>query len=374
MAHIRKHPVDPSKWQVRYRDGAGRERSRIFDRKIEAEDFAAAVRTDLRRGEWIDPDRSATTYAEWAERWLETRTHLKPKTLFGYESLLRTRVLPAFGNQRLDHIEPLAVEEWIGKMQGEGLSASRIRQAHQVLNASLKAAVRNKYLLSNPAEGASLPRLIPNEMRFLQPDEVEDLAMTIDPQYKVLVYVMAYGGLRWGELAALRRRRIEVLPSRIEIAESLSEVSGRLYFGTTKNHRSRTIAIPAFLRDMLNDHLIKNVPNDPEALVFTAPRGSPLRSSNFRQQFWNTATKAAGVPGILIHGMRHTCAAIMINQGAHPEAIKRHLGHSSIKVTMDCYGHLFPSEADAIAERLDRVYAQALADKPRTRPRELNTT
>ena len=103
-------------------------------------------------------------------------SHLKPKTLAGYESLLRTRVLPTFGSLRLDRIEPLAVEKWIGQMQSEGLSPSRIRQAHQVLSASLKAAVRNKYLPSNPAEGVLLPRLIPREMGFLQPDQVEDLA------------------------------------------------------------------------------------------------------------------------------------------------------------------------------------------------------
>ena len=66
--------------------------------------------------------------------------------------------------------------------------------------------------------------------------------------------------------------------------------------------------------------------------------------------------------------MRHTCTALMINQGAHPEAIKRHLGHSSITVTMDRYGHLFPSEAEALAERLDSLYTASLADKPRTRP------
>lgn len=222
MAHIRKHPVDTSKWQVRYRDGAGRERSRIFDRKIEAEDFAAAVRTDLRRGEWIDPDRSATTYAAWAERWLKTRTHLKPKTLVGYDSLLRTQVLPTFGDLRIDRIEPIAVEEWIGTMQDSGLSASRIRQAHQVLNASLKAAVRNRYLASNPAEGAALPRIVPQEMRFLAPTQIDDLAAAIASPYGDLIYLLAYGGLRWGEAAALRRRRIDVLRSRIEIVGSLS--------------------------------------------------------------------------------------------------------------------------------------------------------
>jgi hypothetical protein len=132
---------------------------------------------------------------------------------------------------------------------------------------------------------------------------------------------------------------------------------------------------------MLNKHLNEHVAPDPDALVFTmAGRtyktktykpGTPLRNSNFAKRMWRPGVEAAGLPmDLRIHDLRHTAAALMIATGAHPEHIKRHLGHSSITVTMDLYGHLFPSEADAIAEQLDQMLRDSQTDKRRTKPTE----
>lgn len=104
MAHIRRHPVDNTKWQVRYIDPSGRERSKTFRRKTDAEKYLVHVEARKQRAEWIDPSQSATRLGEWATKWMETRTHLKPKTRAGYESLLRVWILPAFGNMRMDRI------------------------------------------------------------------------------------------------------------------------------------------------------------------------------------------------------------------------------------------------------------------------------
>lgn len=170
-----------------------------------------------------------------------------------------------------------------------------------------------------------------------------------------------YGGLRWGELAALRRRRCHLLQTRLEIAESVSEARGELHFRSTKTYRMRMVVIPGFLRDLLAEHLSRSVPDDPAALVFTSPKGHPLRKPNFRRNIWYPALAEAGLPeGLRIHDLRHTCASLLISQGAHPKAIQAHLGHSSIAVTMDKYGHLFPSDIDALAHSLDRARSEAL--------------
>jgi integrase len=378
MAHIRRHPNKPDSWQVRYIDPAGRERSKGgFRRKIDAEKYAHHIEAQKQRGEWIDPDNASTIFGEWAAQWIDTRAHLKPKTLAGYESLLRSHVVPRFGTARLDRIDPLEVESWVADMQSAGLSPSRIRQAHQVLNAILKAAVRNRYLPSNPAEGIRLPRSQKREMLYLTPEQVEKLAQTISEPYGALVHVLAYGGLRWGEAAALRRRRVDVLRSRIEVAESLAEVGGLLSFGSTKSHRSRFVSLPVSLRDLLNDHLAASVESVPNALVFTAQgrrdrpgdsdAAQPLRHSNFTQRVWKPAVREAGLPeGLRMHDLRHTCAALLIDEGAHPEHIKRHLGHSSITVTMDTYGHLYPDAEQALSDRLDARIRAAQTDRRRT--------
>jgi len=337
--------------------------------RSDAERFLVQIEAQKQRGEWIDPDLAATKFSDWAHGWITTRSHLKPKTLDGYQSLLRIHIVPRFGAARLDRIDGLSVEQWIADLQAAGLSASRIRQAHRVLSQVLEAAVRARYLPANPADGIDLPRKPQREQLFLTAAEVDQLASATDPRYKALVYLLAYGGLRWGEAAALRRRRVDVLRGRLEVAESLSEVGGELHFGSTKNHRSRTVVIPSFLREMLNHHLVTYSQTDPDGLAFTASNGSPLRNSNFTKNTWQPAVAAAGLPRALrIHDLRHTAAALLISQGAHPEAIKRHLGHSSIVVTMDVYGHLFPSDSETLAQALDDLYAQSHADKIRTKP------
>ncbi len=140
-----------------------------------------------------------------------------------------------------------------------------------------------------------------------------------------------------------------------------------LHFGATKTYRRRMVIIPGFLRELLAEHLAREVDDDPEALVFTSPQGAPLRNSNFRRQVWYKAIADSGLPeGFRIHDLRHSCASLLIAQGAHPKAIQVHLGHSSISVTMDRYGHLFPSDMEALAEALDGVRSQALAVQMRT--------
>jgi integrase len=231
-----------------------------------------------------------------------------------------------------------------------------VQHFHQVLNTMLNAAVRSGMIPNNPSEGAGVPKRPHREMLFLSPAEVEQLADAIEAPYRPWVFLMAYGGLRWGESAALRRGRIDILHSRIEVAEATSEVRGKVIFGETKNRKRRSIPLPTFLRDMLHEHLLSVAEPGANALVFTTPGGHVLRNSNFRPKVWRDALARAGLPpGLRIHDLRHTCVALLISQGAHPEAIKRHLGHSSISVTMDRYGHVFPSEADGLAAALDGI-------------------
>lgn len=117
------------------------------------------------------------------------------------------------------------------------------------------------------------------------------------------------------------------------------------------------MAIPACLRDLLAQHVAAFTEGAPDALVFTTDRGSPLRAANFRSRVWWPALDAAKLPRTLrIHDLRHTCASLLIAKGAHPKAIQQHLGHSSIQVTFDTYGHLLSDAQDAIANALDETF------------------
>lgn len=121
---------------------------------------------------------------------------------------------------------------------------------------------------------------------------------------------------------------------------------------------------PEFLRVLLNHHIVTYANPGPDGLLFNASNGAPLRNSNFAKNVWRPAVSAAELPSQLrMHDLRHTAATLLISTGAHPEAIKRQRGHFSIKVTMDTYGQLFPSDTEKLAAALDNVYRQSQTDK-----------
>jgi len=359
MARIRKHR---SKWQVLYRDPATkRERSAgVFNRKVDATRQLRAVEYKLEAGEWIDPTLQATLYADWARTWIDTRSDLKPKTLDGYVSLLNSRILPSFGDVRLRDIRAIDVEQWVAGMAAGGLSPSRTRQAYNVFSSSLKAAVRSDMIRVNPADGAKLPKIKINEMRHLTPAEVESIANRVEDQYEVLVYVLAYCAIRAGEAVALRRKNVNIVRSELRVVESATEINGRIEFGATKNRRNRNVTVPKFLVKRVEEHLTSYVAQDPDALVFGSPLGGPLRLSNFRHRVWTPALEGTDLEGVRIHDLRHTAASILINQGLHPKIVQQHLGHSSIVVTMDRYGHLYPSDTERVQDALDAAFETGL--------------
>jgi integrase len=286
---------------------------------------------------------------------------LKPTTVASYESLLRTRILPTFGAAGLSDIDGLTIRRWIAEMGREGLSASRIQQAHRLLGQLFRSAMECGFISYNPCAGVKLPRTARHETMFLGPREVERLVDVTPTCYRPLIHLLAYGGLRWGEGAAIRRKRFDAVTARVTVAESLSEVNGFLHFGETKTYRVRKVAIPAFLVEELGAH-IAGIPEDGEELIFASPRGGPLRLSNFRRRVWWPSLERAGLPHALrIHDLRHTCATILISRGVHPKAIQHHLGHSNIDITMNRYGHLLPDQFNDLAAQLDAAHGQGTA-------------
>jgi integrase len=355
MAHVEKR--GSGRWRARYRAPNGRERSKTFARRADAERFLTTAESAKLRGEWVAPERSRVTVGEWAAEWMAGRVHLKPTTVASYESLLRTRILPRWESVPLASITNAEVVAWVADLRSEDLSPSRTRQAYHVLSAMLDAAVRDRRLPSNPAAGVDLPRIPQKERRYLDHAQVEALADECGP-YRVLVLTLAYSGLRWGEAAALRVRRVDLMRGRLEIAEAVTEVNGRLVFGPPKTHQTRSVPVPGFLRDDLMVHLAGR---DADAFAFCAPRGGVLRVSNFRRGWFDAATRAVGLDGLVPHELRHTAASLAIASGASVKGVQSMLGHASATLTLDRYGHLFGDELDAVAERIDAARTRAVS-------------
>ena len=354
MGSIRR-PRDGRGWEARYRSPDGRQRSKIFRTKRDADRYLARADTAMQRGDWHDPQLAKVRFDDYAAEWLASTKHLRPGTRANVESRLRRHILPAFGSYPLGAIQPAAVRSWVAELSDTGLAAATVNATYRTFARIMKMAEIDGLIARSPCIGVSLAKETSHqEMRFLDHAQVAQLADAIDPRYRALIFTAAYTGLRWGELAALRVDRINFLRGTLSVTEALTEVNGHVHVGPTKTGAHRTVSLPKFLIEMLSEQ-VRLYPSS-TGLAFTSAEGTPLRR-NFYRRHYKPAVRAAGLPeGLRFHDLRHACAAMLIAQGAHPKEIQERLGHSTIRLTFDRYGHLFPSLDDRLREGLEAAY------------------
>ena len=361
MAHIsRRQRNGRVTYLARYIDPSGRERARSFTRRKDAERFLTGIENDKLRGTWTDPVLGRVRFADWYAQWRRATVELRPNTEARDERLFRLHIVPRFGSMPLAAITQYEVRAWVTHTTRQGLAASTVRRAYQLLGKVLGAAVDTGMIAQNPCRRVPLPRIERQEMRFLTPAEVVRLADSIRPNYRALVLLGAYGGLRIGEIAGLRRARVDLERGMVEVAEIVTEVSGKLYFGPPKTRAGyRRVGLPRFVVEALTDQLAR--PGSAHDLVFVGPRGGTLRLAGFRHRIWRPATRAAGLDGLRIHDLRHTAVALWIAASANPKEVAARAGHTSVSFTLDRYGHLYPEADQALRDRLDAFHALSLA-------------
>jgi integrase len=284
--------------------------------------------------------------SEWLAEAL-TLMSVKPSTLASYESLSRLLVR-GLGDQSIQAIGTLDVQRFIVS-SARTLSASRVRQSYIVLSKALGMAVAYGMLDTSPCISISLPRLPHREMRYLDLNEVRALASACG-RHETLVLFLALTGLRWGEAAALRHGDID--GNKVYVRRAQLELAGRITYGTPKSHSQRTLYLPASLGLGSGSN---------SALVFTSSQGGPMRHGNFRQRTWLRATDAVGKSGLRVHDLRHTAVSLLIQAGVHPKVIRRLMGHSSVSITMDTYGHLIGNQLQQASHALDALWASSAA-------------
>ena len=200
---------------------------------------------DRRDGTWRDPRAGRLVFADWVARWEGTNVHLRPSSQARDDSYLRNHVLPRFGPMRLDAIRVLDVREWVAQLNAKGLAPATVHKAYETLSKVLRSAVEPDLLAQSPCRNVDLPRIERDEMRFLAPVEVAALADSIDPRYRTMILVAAYGGLRLGEVAGLRRAQVDLDKQSVRVIENAVEVHGHIVRGFPKTRAGRrTIPLP----------------------------------------------------------------------------------------------------------------------------------
>jgi integrase len=337
----------------------GKKIRKTFRRESEAKSWRAATKLALDHGTLRAQGRE--TLSEAAEAWLQgaergeirnrTGHPFKPSTLRGYRQSLSDRVLPAIGSCRLGAITTADLQSLVDRWQVEGRAASTIRNSIKPLQAIYRRARSRQGLPINPTRDLELPMHQPKEIEIVAPDIAARLIAAVQSEDRALWATALYAGLRYGELRALRWSAVDLPGGTISVRESWDPKVGRI---TPKTRTSRRATpMPRALHHLLLDHRARRPGPADDTLVFAGIVGAPFHAASLYRRADRAWEKAGLAERLRLHQARHTYASFMIAAGVNAKALSVFMGHSSIKVTFDLYGHLMPGAEAEAATLLD---------------------
>jgi integrase len=346
-----------SVWSAR----EGQRIKKSFGTLAEAKAWRSATQTALRRGTMRAP--SQLTLREAAEAWLagaregsvrnRSGDRYKPSVVRGYETSLRLRVLPELGGRKLSEVRRSDLQDFADRLLGDGTDASTIRNTLMPLRAIFRRAVARGDVAVNPTSGLELPAVRGRRDRVASPEEAAKLLAALPERDRALWATALYGGLRRGELQALRWEDVDLAKGVIRVERAWDVREGEIEPKSRAGRR--TVPIAAALRDHLVEHKQSSGVN---GRVFGRPDGNAFDGPTVDERA-KKAWRTAGLDSITLHEARHTFASLMIAAGVNAKALATYMGHASVTITYDRYGHLMPGNEDEAATLLDAYLARA---------------
>lgn len=285
----------------------------------------------------------------------DMRTRLKENTWATKEHIIRTKLIPYFGNLKMCRITPQQVISWQNEMlnhkdeNGKPYSPVYLKTVHNQLSAIFNHAVKYYNLRENPCKKAgSMGKKKNREMQFWTKEEYLKFAgAMMDKPLSYYAFEMLYWcGLREGELLALTPSDFDFEKRTVSITKSYQRLNGQDLITTPKTEKSnRVITMPKFLSDEIQDYLKMLYDIEPDARMFTVTKSYLYREME-------RGAKEAGVKRIRVHDLRHSHVSLLIDMGFPATAIADRVGHESIEITYN-YAHLFPSKQTEMADKLD---------------------
>jgi integrase len=314
-------------------------------------DSMSAVRRNLLRAP------TSETLSQAADAWLDAARQgvirnrsgdpYKPSAIRAYESVLRLRVRPELGQLKVSAVTRNHLQGLVDALVADGLSASGVATTMLPVRAIYRRAIERGDVAVNPTTGLRIPAVRGRRDRIVSPEQCEALLAALRAGDRALWATAMYGGLRRGELLALRVEDIDLATGLIHVRRGWDQVEGEI---ATKSGKDRRVPIPAVLRDYLDDHLLNL--GWSEGLAFGRTRVSPFNDRT-RQERADSAWRRAKLKRITLHEARHTYASMMIAAGVNAKALSEFMGHANISITLDIYGHLMPGSHDEAAALLD---------------------
>ncbi|NLD38803.1 MAG: site-specific integrase [Desulfatiglans sp.] len=357
MACIKKRR---GRWVIDFYDQHGKRRWSTLKEgatKTEANKVMQDILKQVDHGSYL-PDKKIPSFEKVAEQWLKNKKiSLREHTFDAYECHVRRNLQPFFGTTKITWINYPSITKFISYETERGASIPHIKKSLIMLNGIMKYAVRQRYIDYNPVQDVEKPKghsryNESDEMDIFRPDEIRQLFDNTEGlKYKTLFMVAVMSGARQGEILGLKWADIDWYNSQLIIKRTFQH--GRFYEPKSETSK-RKIDIGPTVMTQLKKWKLASKPNDLD-LVFSNEEGMPIDKNNLVKRYYEPALRRAGLRRIRFHDLRHTFASLLIDQGEHPKYIQNQLGHSSINVTMDVYGHLMNTVNQESAKRLDSV-------------------
>lgn len=369
-----------TRYLVRYRNDLNRlTMKRGFTTMRDAKTFLVETESAKSDGSFVPQSAGRATVSALGTPWLEHKRAVVSKT-YGrtLQSSWDTHVEKRWGDVAIAQIRTTAVRDWVGELS-RTRSASVVHRAYGILASILDDAVDDRMLARNPARGIHLPSKKSAPRRYLTAGEVESLASALGERWRVLVLILAWTGLRWGEATALRVRDVNQVRRRLFVERAAEQVEGEWHVTDTKGHQRRSVPMPRSVFDELKVY-IKELPDPhergPERLLFpparskdgflypprkAAPRSDRRKGAN-RVDWLEAGLRESGIPYLSPHELRHTAASLAVSAGANVKALQRMLGHKHASLTLDTYADLFDADLDDVADVLEASRAKALRE------------
>ena len=366
--HVRKRG---NKWTVVIdtgRDASGKRQQKWhsgYNTKREAEAGLTDLLARVQSGNYVDTSR--LTLGEFlTDRWLPARkSGLRPSTFESYKMNVDAHVVPALGQMPLQRLTATDLSKFYGDLLDHGrrdgsggLSPRTTRYVHTILRRALADAERWDLITRNPADRAAVPAARPHAMNTWTADELRAfLKQSQDDRLWPLWQVLAATGLRRGEVLGLTWRDLDATAGRLVIARAwVTTVGGETSLQAPKTARGRrqvaldgatVAALKGWRTRQVAERLALGAAYADNDLIFCRADGVPYSPGYISAEF-KAQAKAAGLPTIRLHDLRHTHASLMLQQGIHPKVVSERLGHGSTAFTMDVYAHTTPAlHADA---------------------------
>jgi integrase len=348
----------PHPWVVRYRTTGGRssrQREQSFgDDLREAEDFALKVEHDKRARTFVDPKAGRELFRDAAGTWLDQ--HLgADSSIATYRSVLRAHIDPAIGGKPIGTVRREDIKALIAAMHRKGLSASRIGCAHLVVSAVFAEAVRDKKLAESPCTGIQLPAVTTADFIMPAQAQVEAVAAGLPPDWAATVWLMHGCGLRIGEALAVNLRCRINRGKTLRVKEQVNPAAQLKPLKFRPAAEFRDIPLPRYVSEAMDKHVAGHG-TTPDGYLFQGRKYKLVVRRSYQEDFQRAAARAGLPPEFIPHSLRHLYASTALAEGIPITEVSHWLGHKSIEVTHQIYGHLVPSSFDRARTTLDAAF------------------